>query len=260
MNKENLYAVYITIYYGNKMPPKYPQSQTVPRRYIGSANIENIKNGYHGSVVSKKYKKIWKSEIKKSPHLFKTRMISYHTNDVSARQEERRLQKKYNAVKSPLYINMAYASPTGFFGRPMHGISFSEETRKKMSKNRKGKTYEEIFGEEKAKELKEMRRNQTRHNKGVPFTEEQKKKISDSKKGQRWITDGIDDKKLKKDEEIPHGWSLGRTNGVATSETTSFKNPETVKKIKKRKLERYGDENYNNSKKKSETKKQRVSK
>lgn len=46
------YCVYVTTYLGKKLPPFY----------IGSTSVDNLKNGYKGSVMSKKYKNIWKGE------------------------------------------------------------------------------------------------------------------------------------------------------------------------------------------------------
>jgi hypothetical protein len=56
---------------------------------------------------------------------------------------------------------------------------------------------------------------------GKKHSEESKRKMSESSKGKgtkeknsqfgtRWITDGIENKKIKKDEQIPDGWKLGR--------------------------------------------------
>lgn len=58
-----IYITYLTIYSGDLLP-KY---------YIGSTYLENVtENNYHGSVKSKKYGSIWKSELKDNPTLFET--------------------------------------------------------------------------------------------------------------------------------------------------------------------------------------------
>lgn len=247
--KQTLYAVYMVVYFGGKIPPKTKKSTKKPRRYIGSTKLQNIHNGYRGSVTSKKYKEIWKNELNESFNKFKIRILSVHHCDIEAREEEKRIQIKHDVVKSDLYINLAIASPNGYFGKPDTGRKVSLETREKMSEKRKGKTYEEIFGEEKAKLLKEKRKKQAKPNKGIAMSKEQKKKISDTKKGKRmWITNGLDDKMIEKTKKIPCGWYRGRTNHVASAETTSFARKETKEKIKKTKLEKYGDENYNGRK------------
>lgn len=211
-----MYCVYLTVYRGNGLPKKTKNSLAAPRLYIGSSKLEKVVDkNYRGSVASKKYSKLWMAELKQHPELFKTRILSLHTDDTLAKEEEKRLQVKYNVVQNDKFINMSFASPNGFFGKPNEGIVFSEETRAKMSVHRKGRTYEEIFGEEKAQELKEKRRQQKIWNKGQKMPEEMVSKAKEGLKGLFFITDGVKDAKVKTEEEIPNGWRRGRTNGVA---------------------------------------------
>ena len=127
------YAVYLIIYSGNKLSFKSKNSLITPRRYIGSSKLSNISNGYLGSVASKKYSKIWLKETRENPALFKLRILSIHDDDVLAREEEKRLQIKYDVVKSDLYVNLSLASPNGYFGKPDIGRKFSDETKEKMA-------------------------------------------------------------------------------------------------------------------------------
>jgi len=60
-----MYCVYLTTYSGDLLPAFY----------IGSSSIENIDNGYKGSVKSKRWKTIWKNELKNNPHLFNVEII-----------------------------------------------------------------------------------------------------------------------------------------------------------------------------------------
>lgn len=126
------YCVYITQYSGNLFP----------QNYIGSTSINKINNGYKGSVKSKQYKVLWESELKYNPHLFSLQIISYHDTRSEAIFKELQLQKIFNVVKNPLFINMSYASPNGFFGRdtskenhPLFAIPRSIDTKNKISKN-----------------------------------------------------------------------------------------------------------------------------
>ena len=65
----NQFCVYHTTYSGDLMP----------QNYIGSSSVDRILNkNYRGSVTSKRYKSIWKSELKLHPELFTTVIISYH--------------------------------------------------------------------------------------------------------------------------------------------------------------------------------------
>ena len=133
-----IYCTYLTTYRGNKLPPFY----------IGSSTVKKVESGYRGSVSSKKYKSIWKSELKQNPDLFKTKIISLHETSEEAREKELKLQKALNVVHSPLYINQSYASVNGYFGvsvtgknNPWYGRRHGEESRKKMSKSCSGENH-----------------------------------------------------------------------------------------------------------------------
>jgi len=128
-----IYAVYLTTYHGSKLP----------MYYIGSSSVSKINDGYHGTVVSKKYKSVWLSELKNNPQLFKTRIIRTYETRKEATEVECRIQKALGVVRSPMYINMATASVNGFFGMPTKGRIVSQETRDKLSKVHKGKTISE---------------------------------------------------------------------------------------------------------------------
>lgn len=91
----------------------------------------------------------------------------------------------------------------------------------------KDKTYEEIHGEEKANDLKLVRRNKCHwlgadhagsknSNFGNTWSDEKKKalsvhfKNSDRNKGTFWVTDGLMSVKLKSGDSIPEGFRKGR--------------------------------------------------
>lgn len=120
-----IYCTYLTTYSGDKLP----------QYYVGSSSIEGVENGYHGSVLSKRYKETWNQELKENPHLFETKILTTHSADTAAREEELRFQKEHDVVKSNDWINQSYAAPNGYFGRdvsgennPMYGRTHSEKT------------------------------------------------------------------------------------------------------------------------------------
>lgn len=130
----SIYCVYLTTYSGNKLPPFY----------IGSSSKRRIESGYRGSVLSKKYKEIWKQELTDNPHLFKTRIICTYKSSEESREKELKLQKLLNVVHSDMYINMSFASPKGFFGmdvskenNPNFGKIWNNEQRKRNGKTQK---------------------------------------------------------------------------------------------------------------------------
>ena len=99
----------------------------MPPFYIGSTSANKINSGYRGSVCSKKWKLIWKQELKDHPNLFHTEIVSLHETRKEAVDEEEKYQREETAVNNTLYLNECYAK--GDFDTA-------------------GKTYEEIYGEE----------------------------------------------------------------------------------------------------------------
>lgn len=120
-----LFCVYLTVYYGNKLPPFY----------IGSTSVDNVLNRYHGSVTSSKFKQHWKKELALNPQLFSTKIISYHKTREDAYQKEEKIQKSLNVLKNPLYINQGIANK--WFSR--YGEKLTKSTKEKISKSLKGK-------------------------------------------------------------------------------------------------------------------------
>lgn len=105
------YCTYVTTYLGDKLP----------LFYIGSSSIEKVNNGYHGTIVSKKWRKIYQMELSSNPHLFYTEIICTFLTRKEATEYELQLQKSNNVVKSDLFFNESYAAPNGYFGRDVSG-------------------------------------------------------------------------------------------------------------------------------------------
>lgn len=234
-----MYCVYLTIYFGQKLP----------KRYIGSCKTENILKGYNGSISSKKYQHIYEVEQKENKHLFKTRILSSHKTDKEAREKERDLQIKYNVVKSSKYINESLAQPNGFFGRdvsgknnPMYGklrkgekhkgghnisqglLKFfnsekGELEKKKRSDRVKGENnpmYGKTFTEEERKRKSIVYSGKGNPMYGKTHSFETKEKISKSKKGKPSPMKGIplseeQKEKLKKPKSENHKQKLRKT-------------------------------------------------
>lgn len=103
-----MYCVYITEYFGDKMP----------RYYIGSTSVDKIQGGYRGSVASIAYKSLWESE---PDNMFQTKIVKEFSDRKSALEYELLLQKEHDVVNNPDYINMSYAIPNGYFGMDVSG-------------------------------------------------------------------------------------------------------------------------------------------
>lgn len=117
---QNQYVVYHITYSGNLLPSKN-NSNITPSNYIGSTSLKQIESGYMGSVSSKKYKVLWKQELKEHPELFNLEIISYHDTRSDATWKELQLQKTFNVLNNPLFVNMSYASINGFCGLILMG-------------------------------------------------------------------------------------------------------------------------------------------
>lgn len=105
------YCVYLTVYYGNKMP----------MYYIGSSSVDKVQQGYRGSVASIKYRDIWVEEIANNPNLFKTFIVKQFTDRKDATDYEHSVQRKLDVIRSPMYINQSYATIHGFCGMDVSG-------------------------------------------------------------------------------------------------------------------------------------------
>lgn len=137
-DKNLLYCVYLTVYRGSELP----------MFYIGSSSVARIDQGYHGSISSKQYMAIYKIEVKRNPHLFKTIIIKRFETRIAALEKELKLQKYLKVVKSPMYMNRTYALPNGFCGRnvagsnnPNFGRRWTDEQRHAASIRNKGRTF-----------------------------------------------------------------------------------------------------------------------
>lgn len=171
--REYKYCVYLTLYFGSLLPS----------RYIGSTSVKKVQIGYNGSVVSKKYKRIYTEEQRRNKHLFKTRILSTHETSHEARAYELSIQQKYNVVKSNRYMNMAYASVNGYFGTNNSGEYSSQYgLRGKLNpKYGKKQTCEHVENARQTR-IRKKRPKQSAVMKGRMFSDEHKAKISNSMK------------------------------------------------------------------------------
>lgn len=202
------YCVYITFYAGDKLPPFY----------VGSSYTASVLNGYHGTVKSKKYSKIWRDEIKFNPSHFQTFILSTHEREIEARMKEYTLQKSLNVVKCPLFANLAFANMKfGASGENhyLFGKSLSDQTKVKISKAKKGKplTYKQVqpkgelspsFGLKRSTESNQKNRDShlNKHH-----SEETKRKMAKSQTGLKFWNNGKIVRRLK--ESPGDGWVRG---------------------------------------------------
>ena len=144
---------------------------------------------------------------------FKKKILKTFADRQSAIAHEIFLHEKFNVDKHPLFFNRGKQTAWGF---NCTGAVL------------KGKTYEEILGEEKAKQLKKQRsecQKKIANNKGTnnpmygkKHTPESKKKHSLKVSGDKhpqygyfWVTNGVENRKINPlTDIIPVGWWKGR--------------------------------------------------
>ena len=102
-----MYCTYLTTYSGNKLPPFY----------IGYSTVEKVNSGYMGSVTSRNYKDIWLKEKNERSYLFKTFIISVHSDIKEAQEKEKYLQRHFKVRMNPMYINKSIAGHADLRGR-----------------------------------------------------------------------------------------------------------------------------------------------
>jgi len=101
INNDSLpFCVYLIVYSGNKLPPFY----------IGSTNKNKLRNGYLGSVRSKKYKNILDEEKTLDITQFKSFLISEHTTREEAFISEQLWQVHFDVLKDDRFYNQAIAN------------------------------------------------------------------------------------------------------------------------------------------------------
>lgn len=165
------YCVYLTLYFGNKLP----------KRYVGSSHVKRVNNGYNGTPTSKRYAETYYKEQKENKHLFKTRILSYHNTRKEAFEEELRLQIKYDVVRSDNYFNMGFAKRNGCYGISLSGEKHPQYGMKGAKNPKYGKKQSpEHIEKVRMTKIGKKRPNHSKLMKGRRLTENHSKKISQS--------------------------------------------------------------------------------
>lgn len=199
---DQIYVVYHTTYSGDKFP----------QNYIGSTTLNRIQNGYRGSVRSKKFRKLWENELKENPELFYTVIISHHYTRYEALYKELYYQQLFNVVDNPLFVNMSYAKPNGFFGRKNSGKDSPSFGKKRTDKHwTKKEENHEVFEKMKNENSNRMKVRNKQHKfaLGHKVSEEMKKFYKENNKKLRWYKNEIT-KDCVFSIECPEGYIPGR--------------------------------------------------
>jgi len=236
-----MFCVYLTTYSGDKFP----------MYYIGSTSKTRLDSGYVGSVASKRYRDLWKSEVKNNRHLFSVTVLSEHMSRAEAFAAELAEQIKRDVVKSTEYVNRAFARAHGRFSgidqtgpnNPMYGKKTTEEAKAKISAAlsgvKKSQAHRENmkkawlsrdpFSEQAIQNMIDARPRGAHH----PFFGKKRPglgaKLSEATAGILWWNNGVEAVRSK--TQPGPEWSRGKgdvwwNNGVASTKSRTSPGPE----------------------------------
>ena len=187
--------------------------------YIGVHSTWNIDDGYLGSG-----KRLKRSINKYGKENFKREILAFFETNKESYEYEAHLVNE-ELIKDELCLNLKPGGSGGFCNDE-HKFNFTHSSGpKKFSERIKFDTdFRIIHCNIASKTIKKSHiEGKIRYDafRGKSHTEETKKKMSESSKGTGikeknsqfgtcWITNGTQNIKIRKDESIPEGWSLGR--------------------------------------------------
>jgi hypothetical protein len=186
------------------------------KQYVGSHLTNNINDNYLGS--GRYFLKALRKEGRKN---FKREILQKCNSILEARELEGPFIEKYNTLY-PIGYNLSPRGGMGFNG------SLSENHKKRLSEWQLGKTYEELYGVEKTKKIKEKQK--LKKNRNRKHSEETKQKQREWQKGKTY-EELYGPQKAAKMKEKQRQQKLGTT--------TKRKG----KGFKQEFIEKYGEEN-----------------
>jgi hypothetical protein len=185
--------------------------------YVGMHSTDNLNDGYLGSGT-----RLRRSIRRNGIENFKIEYLEFFDNRTDLTNREKELVNE-ELLKDPMCMNLKPGG-TGGLVDEMHAINL----KKGASKWSKAKWQIEEY---RSKITEVLRNNIIKSHRlgkinydtftGKTHSEETKRKIGEansliqkgegnSQFGTCWITNGTENKKIKKTDELPKGWSLGR--------------------------------------------------
>ena len=193
--------------------------------YIGMHSTNNLNDGYIGSG-----KRLWYSINKYGIENFKCEILELCENRDTLIQREKEIITE-NHINNPNCYNLKFGGlGGGKFLSNEHQFKCSQSAGKKHAERLvNDEEYRKSYGEKISKANKRGYENSLRNPinhyyswVGKNHSEESKRKIGEtnsikqmgknnSQFGTKWITNGIENKKIKKDEHLPENWRYGYT-------------------------------------------------
>ena len=185
--------------------------------YIGMHSTDNLKDGYLGSGT-----RLRRSIRRNGIENFKIEYLEFFDNRTYLANRERELINE-ELLKDPMCMNLKPGG-TGGLVNEIHGINLKKGASKWSKAQWESEEYRSKITEVLRNNIiKSHRLGKINYDTftGKTHSEETKRKIgeansikqkgeSNSQFGTCWITNGIESKKIKKTDELPKGWSLGR--------------------------------------------------
>ena len=187
--------------------------------YVGMHSTDNLKDGYLGSG-----KRLRRSIRKYGKDNFKLEILEFLTDRSSLKDREKELVNE-DLLKDPMCMNLQPGGGGGFSSETHRNNFFAAALK---DKTRYSKAVNSLHNKRKIdseydKRWKKIISDSLIGRKtwlGKKHSEESKRKIGDSNRdkigeknsqyGTMWITNGTENKKIKKEENIPDDWYKGR--------------------------------------------------
>lgn len=185
--------------------------------YIGMHSTDNLNDGYVGSGD-----RLRKLIHKHGKEIFKIEILEFLPNRESLKKREEEIVNS-DLLKEEKCMNLRIGGEGGLKDDD-HLKIFIEAGRKGREEKMKDPKYREHIGKFSGERLKKYHKEgKIKYDtfKDKKHSVETKKLMSESHKGKGlgknnsqfgtcWITNGLNNKKIKKENELPNGWKLGR--------------------------------------------------
>jgi hypothetical protein len=188
--------------------------------YVGMHSTDNLNDGYLGSGL-----RLRRSIRRNGKENFKLEILEFFSNRTDLSNREAKLVNE-DLLKDPLCMNLKQGGFGGFVD-DVHRDRFIEASKQNLIKGSTkvkqlhlDKEWVKLFSNNVKLGLQKNNFNHKTFENRI-HTTETKVKISETKKGTgvgnansqfgtMWITNGTDNKKIKKEEIIPNDWKKGR--------------------------------------------------
>jgi hypothetical protein len=185
--------------------------------YVGMHSTDNLNDGYLGSGD-----RLRRSIRKNGKDNFKLEILEFLPNRASLSLREKELINE-SLLKDPMCMNISLGGQGGLISTE-HGLKLKKGSSDYQKKIWQNSEYREKISSVLRNNVKESHRlGKIKYDttKGKNLSEEHKRKIGEANKikqsgsansqfGTCWITNGIENKKVKKSNVLPDGWMFGR--------------------------------------------------